>query len=76
MFGIKMYLATAAVMAFVLAMQADFPALRRWRFISGYFTIVVVLSEKVTACLTVQILQAAESTLLRIMRLPAAHSSV
>ncbi len=46
-FGIKFYAATAGFMVLILWISADLPVLRQWRLLYAYFTIVVVLSEKV-----------------------------
>ena len=46
-FGIKFYAATTGFMVLILWISADLPALRQWRLLYAYFTIVVVLSEKV-----------------------------
>ncbi len=46
-YGLKYFAGTAVTMVLVLALSDALPALRDWRLLYAYFTIVVVLSEKV-----------------------------
>lgn len=46
-FGIKYFIGTGGAMTLVLALSSAVPAIRQWRLLYGYITIVVVLNEKV-----------------------------
>lgn len=51
----KFFLSTGGAIVLLFALQANFPVLRDWRLLYGYFTIVVVLCEKVRPACTSQV---------------------
>lgn len=46
-FGLKYFIGCSGAIVLILALQVALPVLRGWRLLFGYFTVAVVLCEKV-----------------------------
>lgn len=62
-YGVKFWFGTSAVMAVILALSAQFPAIQTWRPLYLILTVIIVCSQKVDTTLSKGVLRFVASVL-------------